>query len=220
MIPKGADDVIGERGNTIIRVEVRSQSPFARAGLETAVAADPRFEIASENDPESDELPDVILLDGLDTEIAINPEPLSTGRSSRFVLLSEGLDPAEFVRLTQFGLRAVLTRDSSTQEITAALDAAKQDLTVIAPEFLLQLLPAEPPQATDVGDDLLEPLTAREREVLTLLAEGAGNKEVAAKLAISENTAKFHVSSILGKLGATTRTEAVTRGYRLGLILI
>jgi len=69
-------------------------------------------------------------------------------------------------------------------------------------------------------DELQEPLTAREKEVLALLAEGAGNKEIAAKLSISENTAKFHVSSILGKLGATTRTEAVSRGYRLGLILI
>ena len=216
MIPKGADDVIRERGDAIIRVEVRSQSPFARAGLEAAIAADPRFEIASENDPDCDECPDVILLDGLDTEIATT----SASPSTRFVLLSDGLDPAEFARRTQLGLRAVLSRDSSTQEITAALDAAKQDLTVIAPEFLLQLLPADPPQAADIGDGLQEPLTAREREVLTLLAEGAGNKEVAAKLGISENTAKFHVSSILGKLGATTRTEAVTRGYRLGLILI
>ena len=58
--------------------------------------------------------------------------------------------------------------------------------------------------------------------MLALLAEGAGNKEIAVRLKISENTHResFHVSSILGKLGATTRTEAVTRGYRRGLILI
>jgi NarL family two-component system response regulator YdfI len=65
-----------------------------------------------------------------------------------------------------------------------------------------------------------EPLTAREIDVLSLLAEGAGNKEIAARLHISEHTAKFHVSSILAKLGAATRTEAVTRGYKEGLILI
>jgi len=52
------------------------------------------------------------------------------------------------------------------------------------------------------------------------MAEGAGNKEIAARLRISENTVKFHVSSILNKLGAATRTEAVTRGYKEGLILM
>jgi DNA-binding NarL/FixJ family response regulator len=67
---------------------------------------------------------------------------------------------------------------------------------------------------------LNDPLTTRETEVLALLAGGAGNKEIAEQLRISEHTAKFHVSSILSKLGATTRTEAVSRGYRLGLILI
>jgi DNA-binding NarL/FixJ family response regulator len=56
--------------------------------------------------------------------------------------------------------------------------------------------------------------------VLALMAEGTGNREIAVRLNISENTVKFHVSSILNKLGAATRTEAVTRGYREGLILI
>jgi DNA-binding NarL/FixJ family response regulator len=63
-------------------------------------------------------------------------------------------------------------------------------------------------------------LTPRESEVLALLADGAANKEIASRLSISEHTAKFHVSSILNKLGATTRTEAVARGYKEGLIVI
>ncbi len=67
---------------------------------------------------------------------------------------------------------------------------------------------------------VLEPLTPREVQVLGLLAEGAGNKEIAARLNISEHTAKFHISSIFSKLGVSTRTEAVTRGYREGLIMI
>jgi len=65
-----------------------------------------------------------------------------------------------------------------------------------------------------------EPLSDRESSVLALMAEGAGNKEIAARLGISEHTVKFHVSSILNKLGAATRTEAVTRGYKEGLILM
>jgi NarL family two-component system response regulator YdfI len=67
-------------------------------------------------------------------------------------------------------------------------------------------------------DPLAESLTPREGEVLRLLAEGSGNKEIAARLNISEHTIKFHIRSILGKLGAASRTEAVTRGLRSGLI--
>jgi len=63
-------------------------------------------------------------------------------------------------------------------------------------------------------------LTARELEVLRMMAEGAANKTIAWKLNISEHTAKFHVASILTKLNASTRTEAVTVGIRRGLILL
>jgi DNA-binding NarL/FixJ family response regulator len=67
-------------------------------------------------------------------------------------------------------------------------------------------------------ESVMDPLTPREAEVLQSLADGLGNKEIAAKLNISEHTIKFHIRSILGKLGAASRTEAVTRGLRSGLI--
>ncbi len=67
-------------------------------------------------------------------------------------------------------------------------------------------------------NSLFEPLTPRETEVLRFLAEGLGNKEIGSRLNISEHTIKFHIRSILGKLGASTRTEAVSRGVRSGLI--
>jgi DNA-binding NarL/FixJ family response regulator len=70
------------------------------------------------------------------------------------------------------------------------------------------------------NEQLVEPLTRREIEVLRLLAAGLGNKEIAARLHISEHTAKFHVASILSKLGAATRTEAVTQGIRRGLVML
>jgi len=75
--------------------------------------------------------------------------------------------------------------------------------------------------ASDRSDDagpLVEALTPREREVLDLLADGVGNREIAQTLGISEHTVKFHLGAIFGKLGASTRTEAVRRGLRLGLI--
>ncbi len=211
--------MIREREGPMIRIEVRSASPFARSGLEAAIAADTRFEIATEEDQEAEDLPDVILLDGLEFESA-SPASISTRASTRYVLLSDRLDTAEFGQLTQLGLRAILPRDSSIEEIMTALETANRDLVVVTPEFVRELIPAETPQRGNLNDDLPEPLTEREREVLMFLAEGAGTKEIASRLGISENTAKFHVSSILGKLGAATRTEAVTRGYRLGLIFI
>jgi DNA-binding CsgD family transcriptional regulator len=75
-----------------------------------------------------------------------------------------------------------------------------------------------PAPAGEDGDPPVESLTAREREVLALLADGVGNREIAQALGISEHTVKFHLGAIFGKLGASTRTEAVRRGLRLGLV--
>ena len=66
----------------------------------------------------------------------------------------------------------------------------------------------------------MEALTPRELEVIQFLAAGLGNKEIASRLTISEHTVKFHVASIMGKLGAASRTEAVTLGIRHGLIMV
>jgi two-component system, NarL family, response regulator YdfI len=207
----------------VIRVLVRSTSPFARAGLENAISADPRFEVVTERSSSFDleQDTDVILLDGAEPDLerlrSASSLPPHTPRS---VLLADGVTRADLARLVKVGVRAVLPRDSSPQEIAAALEAVTQDLVAISPELLETLLPTASEDREEENEYLQEPLTARETEVLALLAEGAGNKEIAAKLSISEHTAKFHVSSILSKLGATTRTEAVTRGYRLGLIFI
>jgi DNA-binding NarL/FixJ family response regulator len=75
-------------------------------------------------------------------------------------------------------------------------------------------------QLLEVEDEMSEEITSRETDVLRMLAEGLVNKEIAARLGISEHTVKFHIGSILDKLGASTRTEAVTLGIRRGLIPI
>ena len=75
-------------------------------------------------------------------------------------------------------------------------------------------------QPLEDEDEVSEEITSRETEVLRMLAEGLANKEIGARLGISEHTVKFHISSILDKLGASTRTEAVTLGIRRGLIPI
>jgi NarL family two-component system response regulator YdfI len=208
-------------GGGVIRVLIRSTSPFTRAGLESALSADPRFEIVHENSFDSEQDADVILLDGTEPSVErLRSTSSNPAHAPHRILLADGVTRSDLARLVKLGVRAVLPRDSSAQEIAAALEAATHDLITITPEFLETLLPAGSEDREEENEYLQEPLTSRETEVLALLAEGAGNKEIAVKLSISEHTAKFHVSSILSKLGATTRTEAVTRGYRLGLIFI
>jgi two-component system, NarL family, response regulator YdfI len=212
----------------LIRVLVWAKSAITRAGLEAIVRADPRFEIAENPARAADLLsamresaPDAVLIDTSDTSIARGlPSVSALPAAPALVALIDSARRADILRALQSGARAVLWRESHPREITAALQAAHDGLTVFSPEILEVLLPASTESAGP--DDLPpgEPLTAREIDVLSLLAEGAGNKEIAARLHISEHTVKFHVSSILGKLGAATRTEAVTRGYKEGLILI
>jgi DNA-binding NarL/FixJ family response regulator len=111
------------------------------------------------------------------------------------------------------GARGAVLRDASPERLGAALAAAAAGLVALdgalAPE-LLRAAPSEPG----------EPLTPRELEVLPLLAEGLSNKQIGARLGIAERTAKFHVESILAKLPAGTRAEAVAVAARRGLLAI
>ena len=121
------------------------------------------------------------------------------------------------------GVRAVLPRNVTPVEIAGAIEAVAAGLYVLHPsevDSVSMLRPREGDALRELREPLLEPLTPREVEVLQLLSEGLGNKEIASRLNISEHTAKFHVASIMGKLGATSRTEAVTLGIRHGLVMI
>jgi two-component system, NarL family, response regulator YdfI len=121
------------------------------------------------------------------------------------------------------GVRAVLPRNVTSTEIVAAIEAVAAGLYVFHPADVDSIPTLRPPASEPVpelGEPLVEHLTPREIEVLQLLSAGLGNKEIATRLNISEHTAKFHVASIMGKLGAATRTEAVTLGIRRGLVMI
>jgi two-component system, NarL family, response regulator YdfI len=117
------------------------------------------------------------------------------------------------------GIRGILPVDLTASQLTAALQTVAQDLIVLHPvEAQVRNNNAALGETEIV--ELVEPLTAREREVLQMLAQGRGNKQIAVRLNISEHTVKFHVASILGKLGASSRTEAVSLALRRGLILL
>ena len=210
----------------MIRVLVAAKSPVTRAGLEALVRADARFEVAGDGYRDGDllrvirsHLPDVVLLDAHEAMIPVSIELHQPGTPA-LVLLVADISRSEARRLLQSGVRALLPQDSGAAEIGAAIEAASAGIAAISPEILDLLLPSSAELSDDENFILDEPLTSRESEVLALLAEGAGNKEIASRLKISEHTVKFHVSSILSKLGAETRTQAVSRGYKEGLIVI
>lgn len=212
----------------VIRVLVWARSAVMRAGLEALVREDPGFEILVPQFRSADLLtairdcaPDVILLDtGDNLNIPPLPDVLSAPDAPSVVALIERPLRSGILRLLQSGVRGLLPREAHPEEIADSLSAVHRGLAVMSPEILDSLVPAiaELPASDDLP--IGEPLTPREIEVLAMLADGAGNKEIARSMKISEHTVKFHVSSILNKLGAATRTEAVTRGYKEGLILI
>jgi DNA-binding NarL/FixJ family response regulator len=114
------------------------------------------------------------------------------------------------------GARAVLLRERLEERLLPALTAVVAGLLALDEglgESVLRPRPSPPPA-------LVEPLTARELEVVQLLAEGLTNRRIGERLGISEHTAKFHVNAILGKLGASSRSEAVAQAARLGLVLL
>ena len=209
-----------------IRVMVEAKPAIARTGLETVVREDEHFLLVGDGLRDGDLLhsirkfaPEVLLLDAPAVPASLEAVLHQPG-SPAVVMLIPNPVRVEIRRALQAGVRGILLRDATPREILGAVDSAAAGLAVVSPEVLDSLLP--PSSELSMHDDLRlgEALTARESEVLTLLAGGAGNKEIAARLGVSEHTVKFHVSSVLAKLGASTRTEAVSRGYREGLIIL
>jgi DNA-binding NarL/FixJ family response regulator len=111
------------------------------------------------------------------------------------------------------GLRAVLGRRVTADELSAAVRAVEAGLFVLHPGALLR-------RSADADAAPGAPLSAREREILELMADGATNGRIAFRLGISRHTVKFHVASILTKLGARTRTEAVAHALREGVLVV
>jgi DNA-binding NarL/FixJ family response regulator len=212
----------------VIRVFIVAASPLIRGGLQSMLAAS-RFDIVgSAADIESisgsllDVEPDVILMEAAADaqEGLLNVlEDAEVAQEYAVVVLSEQPKADWLFKALRAGVRAVLPRDATPEQLRAALEAAAAGLIVVHPSGLSEVLPA-PAALSSPVPELPEPLTPREREVLQMISAGLGNKEIAGRLSISEHTVKFHVASILGKLGASTRTEAVSIGIRHGLVLL
>ena len=198
----------------MIRVFIVALSPLVRAGLESLLAARGVEVVGSAG-----------TVDALGSRLS-DAEPVFEALAESdlaselaLVVLADRSLPGSSAEALRAGVRAVLPSDVSPSQLVAALEAAAVGLVVLHPREVEAVFPAIAPSSGALAD-LAEPLTRREREVLQRLASGAANKEIAAELAISEHTVKFHIASILGKLGAESRTEAVALGIRRGLVLL
>ncbi len=116
----------------------------------------------------------------------------------------------------QIGVAGILPRSVERRQLRAALYAVAEGLSVTDPTLTRSLWMSTTPSQLSIP----EPLTPRELEVLSLLAEGLTNRAIGVQLGISENTAKFHVQAVLAKLGVSSRTEAVVHATRLGLLTL
>ena len=192
---------------------------MARAGLRSMLAAveDIGVQVVGESGPPSDPAPElsaseVVLVadEGLLDETAL---AVSEDGTQGLVLISD--EEGTVAKLRSMPLRGwgVVPTDAPPEEIGAAIAAVAQGLVVL-PRTVADGALVEAP----ITEEISEPPTAREGEVLALLAQGLSNKQIARKLDISEHTVKFHISSLYAKLGAGNRAEAVSRGARYGLI--
>jgi DNA-binding NarL/FixJ family response regulator len=138
-----------------------------------------------------------------------------------FIILADEVQVDWATEALRLGIRAVLPRSATAEEILHTVVTVAAGLVVLHPDVVDVLLSVLPSVGRTVDDaNPVQALTPREIEVLGMLAEGLGNKAIAKRLSISEHTVKFHVSSIFTKLNATSRTEAVTLGARQGLIML
>lgn len=129
------------------------------------------------------------------------------------ILLTSTPHEAWTTRTRRAGVRAVLRRDATAEELLAAIAATKAGLLALHPDAM-----SGAPAAATASPGEPTTLTPRELEILEMMADGLSNRAIAARLKISRHTVKFHVASILTKLTARSRTEAVTAGVRQGLI--
>jgi DNA-binding NarL/FixJ family response regulator len=135
------------------------------------------------------------------------------------VVLADNPETSWVAQALNAGVNAILSREITADELHLATSTAEAGLILLHPSSALGLAQQTFQQLPGLSS-MIEPLTAREQDVLRLMSEGLGNKAIAGQLKISEHTVKFHISSILGKLSVNSRTEAVSLGIRKGIIPI
>lgn len=204
-----------------LRLVVVAEDPLARAGLAGLLADQPGLVVLAQSDGRRELVAEavsahaeVIVWDlGWNAQDALE----------RLTEVREGLPPIVALLPEEgyareawaAGARGLLLRSAPADAIATAAAAVAGGLVALEPALFRRVLPSREPPSWP-----LEELTRREREVLALLGEGLTNRSIARRLDISEHTVKFHLNSLMAKLGAESRTDAVIRATKLGLLLL
>lgn len=207
----------------IIRILVADDHPVVREGLVMILSTQPDFSVIGEaaNGRETVERtctlqPDVLLLDleMPDMDGAAALQQIRVKCAGAQVLVFTAFDTDErIIRAVQAGAKGYLLKGAPRAELFNAVRVVAQGGSLLQPVIASKLM-------RQLSEPQLEALTEREGDVLRLLAQGKTNRDIAETLVVTERTVKFHISSILGKFGATNRTEAVTIAVQRGLVTL
>ncbi len=211
------------------RVLLAAASAVVRAGLEALVASGPGLVVAGQvaslrslGEAAERLAPDVVLIERDTDDADLVPTLIALGAADAppaVVVLTDHPGALWAATAGRSSVRAALGREAGAGEIVAAVLGTAAGLVVLPRSVVDGLMPAPTPAPLLVSASD-QPLTPREIEILGMLAEGVGNKAIARRLGISDHTVKFHVGSVMTKLDAANRTEAVTLGIRRGLIAL
>jgi DNA-binding NarL/FixJ family response regulator len=208
-----------------IRVLIADDHPVVRQGLRTFLDVTADIEVAGEAADGTETVrqaaalePDIILLDlkmpGLDG-VAVLEELRSRGIGARALILTSAAGTGAVESAMRAGAVGYLYKDVDPEALARAIRTAADGNVVLASEAAVPFAAPRTQQAHSRGPDAL---TGRELQVLTLLAQGRSNREIARTLGVAEKTVKTHVSSVLAKLGVADRTQAAVYAVRRGLV--
>jgi DNA-binding NarL/FixJ family response regulator len=200
----------------LMALAVVAESALVRSGLAAILGASAELEVVATVSPgETDTLPP----SGLD--LVVRDVPAAAGAEEALSSLPSAIPvlavvdaPEQARELVHAGARGVLVRDAPAESLRAASVAVANGLRTLDDDSF------EHAFSRSSADAEVSLLTRREHEVLELVADGLSNKLIADRLGISEHTAKFHLRSILEKLGADTRTDAVAKAARRGMLTL
>ncbi len=218
----------------MISVFVIASTPMVQAGLRTILTSTDIQVVGESSAPGafSEDLQDIDVVVVADTRMLENVgRTLSDHSTGALVVLANSNEvgrssmpghssPLQVLRSLELRSWGIVPLDATAEQLQAAVRATAQGLIVLPTSQSSWLY--EGPPFVETSNLMLpdESLTTREREVLELVSQGLSNKLIARRLQISDHTVKFHISSISSKLGASSRTDAVSRGLRRGLITL
>jgi len=214
-----------------IRVVVAHPEPLARAGQRALLEREGDLHVAGEA-ASGDELesmvrelePDVVVVDvalpGRSDALSVTRRVVAAGAEVKVVVLGRGEHDDALLRALRAGARAFLERDADPQELLRAVRSLAAGDALLSPSLTRRLIDefASQPDPCRPAPERLEELTAREREVMSLVALGLTNHQIAQRLVVSPATAKTHVSRAMLKLHAHDRAQLVTLAYQSRLV--